>query len=138
MVERKTRETRASVTEFINSVENETRRKDSKAVAKIMRDVSGKRARMWGPSIIGYGTSYYKLANGKQESICKIGFSPRQGALTFYLSRFPGKPALMKKLGKHRTSKACLYINKLDDVDLKVLEKIIRGAYNQPDDGKGC
>lgn len=68
----------------------------------------------------------------------KLVFLPRKSALTFYLGRFPGKPALMKKLGKHRTSKACLYINKLDDVDLNVLKKIIDGAYKQPDDGKGC
>lgn len=138
MAERKTIKNKASVTEFIKSVENETRRKDSKVVTKIMRDVSGKRAQMWGPSIIGFGTSYYKLASGKEESICKIGFSPRKTSLTFYLSKFPGKEALLKKLGKYKTSKACLYINKLDDVDLKVLEKIIQGSWKQPDDGKGC
>lgn len=131
MSERKTIETNASVAAFIDSVENETRRKDTRVVAKMMAKVSGKRAKMWGPSIIGFGRHDYTLASGKEESICKIGFSPRKSALTFYLSSFPGKPALMKKLGKIKTSKACMYINNLDDIDLAVLEKIISGAYNK-------
>lgn len=138
MAERKTVKNKASVSDFINNVENETRRKDAKVLAKMMRKVSGKSAKMWGPSIVGFGTRYYKLASGKEESICKIGFSPRKTSLSFYLNKFPGKDALLKKLGKYKTSKACLYINKLDDVDLNVLEKIIQGAWKQPDDGKGC
>ncbi len=97
MAERKTRATKVSVTDFIKSVENDTRRKDAKVVAKMMREVSGERARMWGPSIIGYGLSYYFLANGKEESICKIGFSPPQECFDFLSRSLPRQTCAHEK-----------------------------------------
>lgn len=132
MAEKKTRQTRASVKDFIDGVKNERRRKDSRVVMKMMQEASGKRAQMWGPSIVGYGVRSYKLANGKDETICKIGFSPRVQALTFYLGSFKERAALLKKLGKHKVSGGgCLYINKLEDVDLKVLQKLFDEAYQR-------
>ena len=130
MAERKTVVTKVRVADFVAGVANERRRKDAKTVMKIMRDVSGKRAQMWGPSIIGYGVSKYKLASGKEEEICQIGFSPRASSLVFYLGKFKERPALLKKLGKHKVSGGgCLYINKLDDVDMNVFEKMIESAW---------
>ena len=117
--------------DFLASVKNERRRRDAKAVMKMMREASGKQARMWGPSIIGYGVSHYTLANGKQESICRIGFSPRAQALVFYLGKFKDRASLLRKLGKHKGGAgSCLYINKLDDVDVGVLQQMISNAYN--------
>lgn len=130
MAERKTVVTKVKVSDFVAGVKNERRRKDAKTVMKIMRDVSGKRAQMWGPSIIGYGVSRYKLASGKEEEICQIGFSPRASSLVFYLGKFKERAALLKKLGKHKVSGGgCLYINKLDDVDMNVFEKMIESAW---------
>ncbi|MDA1370935.1 MAG: DUF1801 domain-containing protein [Proteobacteria bacterium] len=130
MAERKTTANAASVKEFLNGVKNDTRRKDSQVVASLMGKVSGKRARMWGPSIVGFDTHHYKLANGEEQEICKIGFSPRIQALTFYLANFNGRAKLLEKLGKHKMGPGgCMYINKLADVDLKVLETIIDKAY---------
>jgi hypothetical protein len=119
------------VDDFIDALDNERRRQDSKALVKMMHAVSGEPARMWGPSIIGFGEHFYRYADGKQTSICKIGFSPRVNALSFYLASFDGKQALLEKLGKYRSSKACLYINKLDDVNLGVLREILEGAWNK-------
>jgi len=134
MPERKTQENNASVKEFLSKVNNETRRKDSIVVSRMMGAVSGKRAKMWGISIIGFGKHHYKYANGGDGDICKIGFSPRVQSLVFYLANFKGRMNLLKKLGHHKVSGTngggCLYINKLADVDLKVLETIIDKAYN--------
>lgn len=132
MAERKTRITKASVKEFIDGVENAQRRKDSRVVMKMMREASGKRAQMWGPSIVGYGVRTYQLASGKDETICKIGFSPRAQALTFYLGSFAKRAAILKKLGKHKVSGGgCLYINKLEDVDLTLLQQLFVEAYQR-------
>ena len=99
---------------------------------KIMRSVSGKRPRMWGPSIIGYGKRSYELASGKQEEICRIGFSPRRQALAFYLGKIPGQQGLLKRLGKHRQGQGgCLYINKLEDIDADVLQEMIEKAWSR-------
>lgn len=130
MSERKTVASKASVKEFISSVKNAQRRADAMQVSKMMAKASGKRAKMWGPSIVGFGEHRYKHANGKDVSICKIGFSPRAQALTFYLGNFPERKNLLKKLGKHKMSGGgCLYINKLDDVDTEVLQEMMARAY---------
>ena len=132
MAERKTVENKASVKSFIDSVKNDRRRTDAKEVAKMMRAASGQRAKMWGPSIVGYGKRKYKLANGKEEEICQIGFSPRSQALTFYLGSFKERASLLKKLGKFRLSGGgCLYINKLDDIDKEVLQTLLNKAYKR-------
>ena len=129
----KTKETQASVTEFIDNVKNERRKNDSKVVMKMMREVTGKRAKMWGPSIVGYDKVKYTLANGKEGEICAIGFSPRSNALAFYgVTGFKNKESLFKKLGKYKMGQgSCLYINKLDDVDLDVLKQIFAKAYQE-------
>jgi hypothetical protein len=113
-------------------VSNETRREDSRVVIKLMQSVSGKRSKMWGTSIVGFGVHHFEYASGKKGEICKIGFAPRVGSLVFYLSNFGGA-AKLRKLGKHRVSGGgCLYINKLEDVDLDVLQAIIEHAYARP------
>jgi len=120
MAEPKTQRTKASVPAFITAVEDETRRKDAKAVDKMMRDVTGEKPAMWGPTIIGYGE--YDGPTGKWP---RIGFSPRKANLVLYImDGYEGEP-LMKKLGKHKTGRSCLYINKLADVDEGVLREIV-------------
>jgi hypothetical protein len=126
VAENKTRATIASVTEFINSIEDRQKRADARKVAAIMRRVTGKRAKMWGSSIVGYGTYHYKYESGREGDFMITGFSPRKQALTVYIvAGFRRFDTLMGKLGKYRTGKSCLYINRLSDVDEKVLEKLI-------------
>lgn len=130
MAELKTRKNAASVEEFIAAVENDTRREDAKAVLKLMQKVTGKKPRMWGSNIVGFDEYHYRYASGHEGDMCVIGFSPRAAALTLYvLADFDEKQELLQKLGKHKTGKGCLYINKLADVDVKVLETIIRTTY---------
>ena len=115
----KTQKTKASVAEFIAAVEDETRRKDAKAVDKMLRDITGEKPAMWGPTIIGYGA--YEGPTGLWP---RIGFSPRKANLVLYMmDGYEGEP-LMKKLGKHKTGRSCLYINKLADVDEAVLRQL--------------
>lgn len=131
MAARKTNATNASVRNFLNGIENESRRKDCKAVSKMMGAISGRKATMWGTSIVGFGKHYYKYADGSDAEICKIGFSPRKQAIAFYLANFKGKEKLLEKLGKYKISGTggCLYIGNLKDIDLNVLEQIIDRAY---------
>jgi hypothetical protein len=123
----KTKPTGASVKDFIAAVENDTRRQDAQTLVKLCKKVSGWNAYMLGPTIIGFGTRHYTYASGRSGSVCALGFSPRKANLVFYLSGFPGKEDLLNKLGKHQGGiKSCLYINKLADIDLKVLEKLLK------------
>ncbi len=129
MPENKTKATKASVTEFINSIEDRQKRADARKVAAMMRKATGKRAKMWGPSIVGYGTYHYQYASGREGDFMIAGFSPRRQALTVYiLAGFGRFDALMAKLGKYKTGKSCLYIKRLSDVDEKILEKLIDGS----------
>lgn len=138
MVERKTQANNASVKAFIANVKNEKRRADATVIAKIMASISGKRAKMWGPGIIGFGIHHYQHANGKDVSICKIGFAPRAQALVFYLGNFAERANLLKKLGKHKLGGGgCLYVNKLEDVNIEILQEMIDNAYNMNKSG-GC
>ena len=118
--EPKTQRTKASVTAFIAAVEDDTRRKDAKTVDKMLREIAGEKPAMWGPTIIGYGE--YAIANGSKWP--RLGFSPRKANLVLYLMDGYDKEPLMKQLGKHKTGRSCLYINKLSDVDEGVLRKI--------------
>ena len=132
MAELKTKPTGASVDAFLRSIPAEGRRKDCTIVSGIMRRATGSKPRMWGPSIVGFGTHWYPGSNGKSVEWFQAGFSPRKANLTLYLmSGFAGKDALMGKLGKHTTGKSCLYIKKLDDVDLDVLETLIGKSVEQ-------
>jgi hypothetical protein len=126
MADNKTQPTKASVTDFINAIDDPQRRADARKVAAMMRKATGKRAKMWGPSIVGYGTYHYKYASGREGDFLITGFSPRKQALTAYImAGFPKFDALMKKLGKYKTGKSCLYIKRLSDVDEDVLERLI-------------
>lgn len=129
MAARKTQENDADVGGFLSSVKNETRREDSFVVAELMESVSGMKPKMWGSSIVGFGKNHYAYADGRPGEICKIGFAPRAQSLVFYLANFDGRAKLLQKLGKHRIGRGCLYINKLEDIDLGVLEMIISRAY---------
>lgn len=126
MAENKTQKTGASVSKFLASIKDETRRKDSAAVASLMKKVTGLKAEMWGPAIVGFGRYHYKYDSGREGDMPVVGFSPRKEALTLYLmTGFSGFDKLFAKLGKHKTSKACLYIKRLEDVDKAVLEELI-------------
>ena len=135
MAEPKTQKTQASVAQFIAAVEDETRRKDAKAVDKLMREISGEKPVMWGPSIIGYGA--YDGATGKWP---RIGFSPRKANLVLYIMDGYEREPLMEKLGKHKTGKSCVYVNKLADVDAGVLRKLVERsvAYTRANGGDEC
>ena len=126
----KTKETSASVEDFINSVKDEAKRKDSFTILNMMQKASKEKPKMWGSSIIGFGNKIYKsFATGREVEWFKIGFSPRKANISLYLVLDIKKFAAdLKKLGKHKTGVGCLYINKLDDIDLKVLEKLINAA----------
>ena len=130
MAENKTRPTSASVDEFLAAVENPRRRADVLTVLAIYKDVTGLPPVMWGPSIVGFGSRGYQYDSGREGEMLAAGFSPRKANLTFYVGeKFMGAAALYARLGKHKKSVACLYINKLDDVDLEVLRKIIAADY---------
>ncbi len=126
MAELKTRPTHASVTAFVNSIDDSGIKADAKKIAVMMRNATGKRAKMWGTSIVGYGTYLYSNTAGKNYEWPITGFSPRKQALTVYIMPgFSPFDALMKKLGKYKTGKSCLYIKRLTDVDEDVLQKLI-------------
>jgi len=130
LAEIKTKETSASVEDFINSVKDETKRNDSLTILKMMQKASKEKPKMWGSSIIGFGNKIYKSpATDREVEWFKLGFSPRKANLTLYLVACIKKYATeLKKLGKHKTGGGCLYINRLADVDIKVLEKLITHA----------
>lgn len=126
MADNKTKPTRLSVTEFFSNIKDKQMRADARKVSAMMRKATGSRAKMWGSSIVGFGEYHYKYASGREGDFMVAGFSPRKQALTVYIMAGFGKfGALMKKLGKHKTGKSCLYIKRLSDVDEKVLERLI-------------
>ncbi|MDX1508523.1 MAG: DUF1801 domain-containing protein [Woeseiaceae bacterium] len=132
MAELKTKPTQASVASFIDAVEDREQRADTKKICAMMRKATGKRAKMWGSSIIGFGTYEYSNTAGKQFEWPLTGVSPRKQALSVYImpgfSRFQ---PLMKKLGKYKTGKSCLYIKRLSDVDEGVLQELIDASVKR-------
>jgi hypothetical protein len=125
----KTKPTKVSVKDFIAKVPNETRRKDAETLLKIFEKVTGWKPQMWGPTIVGFGKYTYTYDSGHSGDICVVGFSPRGANLAIYGGMYPDQPeaaAILKTLGKYKSSKACVYINKLEDVDLKAFEKLIK------------
>jgi hypothetical protein len=126
MAENKAKPTRVSVAAFIDSLTDQTRRADAKALVKLMRSAAGEKPQMWGPSIIGFGTCHYKYDSGREGDMPRVGFSPRKAATVFYnLTGSSDSKALLEKLGKHTTGKGCFYIKKLADVDQRVLEAMV-------------
>lgn len=138
MAETKTRPTDASVDSFLDAVKHPVRRSDGKAVRAMMERATGERAVMWGPSIVGFGSCHYRYASGHEGDMPRVGFSPRSANLVLYVGGFPEYEALLAKLGKHKSSKACLYLNKLADVDSQVLEEIARRTYEATLDSDHC
>jgi Domain of unknown function (DU1801) len=126
MADNKTRPTTLSVTTFIQTITDPTRRADAKALVNAMQSASGEKPRMWGPSIIGFGSCHYKYESGREGDMPLIGFSPRKAASVLYnLIASEDSKALLPKLGKHTTGKGCLYIKKLADVDQQVLNAML-------------
>ena len=126
MYELKTKPNRASVTAFIKSIDDPQKRADAEKVAAIMREITGSRAKMWGPSMVGFGRYRYQYESGHAGEWMLTGFSPRKQALTLYIMSGFGKyETLMKKLGKYKTGKSCLYVKRLSDVDETVLRRLI-------------
>lgn len=122
----KTTATKQSVTAFLNAIEHEQKRADAKKVSAMMRKVTGSRAKMWGSSIVGFGEYHYKYESGREGDSMITGFSPRKQALSIYImAGFSSYDSLLKKLGKYKVGKSCLYVNKLADVDERVLEQLI-------------
>lgn len=127
----KTHATSASVPAFIAAVENETRRADAETLLKVYAKATGWKPKLWGPTIIGYGAYTYTYDSGHSGDAPVVGFSPRGAALSIYSGMYADQPecqAILKTLGKHKMAKACIYINKLADVDTAVLEKLIRNG----------
>ncbi|MCL4274475.1 MAG: DUF1801 domain-containing protein [Anaerolineales bacterium] len=124
--ELKTKQTEASVDDFLNAIPNEQTRKDCFEIAKIMKQATRSEPKMWGTSIVGFGSYHYKGASGREGDWMLTGFSPRKQNLTLYImAGFDRYEALLKKLGKFSTGKSCLYIKKLADVDKKVLKELV-------------
>lgn len=127
MADVKTKQNDADVKAFLDSIENEKRRADAHAVDAIMQEVMGEPGKMWGKSIVGYGSYDYKYASGREGTWMQVGFSPRKATTTLYImAGFDEYADLMEKLGKYKTGKSCLYIKKLEDVDTDVLKKLIK------------
>lgn len=122
--------TTVDVAEFLAQLEDEQQLDDSKTLIRLMHHVSGKAAVMWGPAIIGFDSYHYKYESGREGDMPRIAFAPRKGKLVLYIIDDATKYSdILERLGKHKTSKACIYINKLTDVDMKVLEELIETAY---------
>jgi hypothetical protein len=136
--EPKTQRTKASVAAFIASVEDETRRKDAKTLDKVFREITGERPAMWGPTIIGYGQYRYASASGREGVWPRAGFSPRKANMVVYIMPgFKGYGPLLKKLGKHKTGKSCLYMNRLADVDQGALRDLIARSWSYMEEKYG-
>ncbi len=129
MAENKTKATSASVAAFVAGIEDEGKRRDAKALIDLMRRVTGEKPKMWGPSIIGFGTCRYRYESGREGDMPLLGFSPRKAALVLYGAiGFPGSPDLLSRLGKHTTGKGCLYVKRMSDIDADVLKELIEGS----------
>ena len=127
MAELKTKPTDESVQRFLDSVENEKKRQDSYEILALMQEVTGEEAKMWGDSMIGFGSYHYKYKSGREGEWFLTGFSPRKQSLTLYImSGFEEYESLLAKLGKYKTGKSCLYINKLTDVDQHILRELVK------------
>ena len=132
MAELKTKPTEVSVDDFLDAVPDSQRREDGKRVRAMMERLSGEPARMWGPSIVGFGTCHYKYDSGREGDMPRLGFSPRAKELALYItSEFDRYRELMDRLGKYKTGKSCLYIKRLSDVDEEVLEQLTAASLER-------
>jgi hypothetical protein len=131
MAENKTKPTKVSVAAFLAKNANEQRRKDSRELVKLFKELTGKPAKMWGPTIVGFGSYHYVYESGREGDAPLIGFSPRKPELVLYIPRYADDEALRAKLGKHRSSAACMYVKKLEDINLDVLKKLSRKGIEE-------
>ena len=131
MAKNKTTQTEVSVFDFVNKVENETRRADSIQLISLFTSITGFEPKMWGPTIIGFGSYHYKYASGHEGDAPLGAFSPRKDSLVLYFaSEFEGKDELLSKLGKHKSAVACVYIKKLSDINIGTLKKLIKNSIS--------
>ncbi|WP_205512423.1 DUF1801 domain-containing protein [Longitalea arenae] len=127
----KTTETQNSVHDFLNAVADETKRADSYQLLQLMKDHSGFKPKMWGPSIVGFGSYHYKYASGREGDAPLVGFSPRAKEISLYFAQdFSDREKLLQQLGKHRSGVGCVYIKKLQDVNIEILVKLISSSVN--------
>jgi len=132
MAELKTKKTNASVSAFLLRMADPEQRKDCRTLARMMGKATGAKPKMWGGSIVGFGSYHYEYASGRQGDWFMVGFSPRKQSLSIYLLDWcEGWGTLVGKLGKHRTGKACLYVKRLSDVDVSVLDRLIRQSVRR-------
>jgi hypothetical protein len=132
MAKNKTTETTYSITNFINTIDNEAKRKDAFELLEIMQEATGLEPKIWGSSIIGFGSYHYKYDSGHEGDAPLAGFSPRKDAISLYLSSsFENKEELFSKFGKHKAGKGCIYIKKLTDVDVEILKIMISTSVKE-------
>ena len=132
MTQRKTSQNEGDVNAFLDAVENSRRRADARRLLELMQTVTGEPPKMWGPSIVGFGKYHYRYASGREGDSLVVGFSPRKQNLVIYvMPGFSDYGELLGKLGKFRTGRSCLYVNKLDDVDLQLLEQLVRESVEE-------
>ena len=126
MTELKTKRNKGNVEAFLNSVPDEKKRRDSFTVLELMKQITGEKPEIWGDSIVGFGSYHYKYASGRENDWFLTGFSPRKQNITLYImSGFDEYDNLLSKLGNHSTGKSCLYIKKIEDVDMGVLKELV-------------
>lgn len=131
MAELKTKPNDASVEDFLKSIKDKKKREDSFAILELMKEITKAAPKMWGPSIVGFGNYHYKYESGRESDMFLVGFSPRKQSLTIYIMPgFDRYQELMNKLGKYKTGKACLYIRKLEDVDVPTLKELVRQSVD--------
>lgn len=128
MAENKTKPTKATLASYLAGIKDEARRQDCAVLAKLMTKATGEPATMWGPGIVGFGSYHYEYDSGREGDSCVAGFSSRKSDITLYLSKFSGREKLLAKLGKHTQGGSCLYIRRLGDVDLTILEQLVAAA----------
>ena len=132
MSEPKTRPTNEDVAEFLDGILHERKREDSRTAVALLTDVTGLEPKMWGEGIVGFGEYHYKYKSGREGDWFRVGFAPRKRSLSFYIMPgLEGFEDILEDLGKHRTGKSCLYVNKLDDIDLDVLRELVEASLEK-------
>lgn len=132
MADNKTRQTETSVPRYLAAIEHEGRRKDCESLVKLMSKATKEPAKMWGPSIVGFGSYHYVYDSGREGDSLLVGFAARKGEIALYgLKSAADAEALLEKLGKHKAAKACIYVKSLADLDLKILEKLVASAAKE-------
>jgi hypothetical protein len=139
MAENKTKETEASVEDYLAAIADETRQADCRVLVELMSKATKAPAKMWGTGIVGFGSYHYKYESGHEGDSCILGFASRKGDISVYVvSAFPGSNELFAKLGKHKRGKACTYVKRLSDIDLEVLAKILAGSVAERQRNRSC